>query len=95
MEAGEGYLVDNTFPHVGYNHDFFHLRSIAEDRAQWRRLSANIREAAEASNRSSRMQKEKKKREREREREREGRREREREREREGERKRQTVRQTD
>ena len=29
--------------------DLYHLRSIADDRTQWRRLSANIREAAEAS----------------------------------------------
>ena len=29
--------------------DLDHLRSTAEDRTQWRRLSANIREAAEAS----------------------------------------------
>ena len=31
------------------NYDLDHLRSIAEDRTQWRRLSANILEAAEAS----------------------------------------------
>ena len=30
--------------------DLDHLRSVAEDRTQWRRLSANSREAAEASN---------------------------------------------
>ena len=42
------YKIKNGELKVKTKNDLDHLRSIAEDKTQWRRLSANIREAAES-----------------------------------------------